>query len=594
MKKQEYLERHKSGIWYYRRPIIAELQKILKKTQFKQSLKTRDFSIAKQKAIEIEREHSLLFDQIKRRNADVTEVQTLTDKELTLLAVQWLKDMEDGTAQSDKDLSLTNAKDAALEIEYEDLGNIQDESAQAIARKLLRRHLYPDYALPYESPATRKLLKLPPDELTLDKATVLKLANLIKHAAIEHSKRAISRLKGNKRNEYFDETFKGVFANMPLPSGGAGKPGLSIPLEELFNQFLNDPTKRNVAPKHKPEFERIVNLFLHFVGRDKLAKDLTRQNCWDFRDNVLLKMPIQRGKKAEASNYQALIAEKEAKNLPGLSITTVNKAISKVSAFLNWCDKKYNDQGFSNPGRYLKLPYVVGEERKYASMSSTQLQVIFNSPIYTQNPETGINHRSFGIKNHNTGWYWIPLIGLFQGMRAGEICQLFVGDITEIDGIWAIVKMLDKEGRKRLKTAASHGVIPIHPILIKMGFLDFIEKQKKRPADARLFPEIMPDSYIYPSHHFSKEFGDFFKKTGCKTSDTCFHSFRHSFRDALREVGTSEERVVALGGWSATKGQFNGYGDGLKLKTLSREISKLEYEGLDLSHLYKDTPHDSR
>ena len=121
MKKQEYLERHKSGVWYYRRPIKAELQKILKKTQFKQSLKTRDFSVAKQNALHIEREHSLLFEQVIRRNADPSDTRVLTEKELTLLAMQWLKDLEDGKAQLDKDLRLTLKKDDALQIEHEDL-----------------------------------------------------------------------------------------------------------------------------------------------------------------------------------------------------------------------------------------------------------------------------------------------------------------------------------------------------------------------------------------------------------------------------------------------------------------------------------------
>ena len=34
--------------------------------------------------------------------------------------------------------------------------------------------------------------------------------------------------------------------------------------------------------------------------------------------------------------------------------------------------------------------------------------------------------------------FWIPLIGLFTGMRLEEISQLYVWDLTKIDGIWCL------------------------------------------------------------------------------------------------------------------------------------------------------------
>ena len=50
-------------------------------------------------------------------------------------------------------------------------------------------------------------------------------------------------------------------------------------------------------------------------------------------------------------------------------------------------------------------------------------------------------------------------------------------------------------------------------------------------------------------------------------SDAVVHSFRHSFRDRLRNAGAQSEMIDQLGGWSnKTIGQ--GYGMGFELKAL--------------------------
>ena len=66
-----------------------------------------------------------------------------------------------------------------------------------------------------------------------------------------------------------------------------------------------------------------------------------------------------------------------------------------------------------------------------------------------------------------------------------------------------------------------------------------------------------------------------------------FHSFRHNYRDALREAEIGLERVRALGGWRRdSDGEEAIYGKGLKAATLYREIEKVHYVGLELKHLH--------
>ncbi len=51
------------------------------------------------------------------------------------------------------------------------------------------------------------------------------------------------------------------------------------------------------------------------------------------------------------------------------------------------------------------------------------------------------------------------------------------------------------------------------------------------------------------------------------------------------EVGTAFEK--ALCGWTTGEARER-YGDGPKIKTLYKKISKVKFEGLDLSHLFED------
>ena len=70
---------------------------------------------------------------------------------------------------------------------------------------------------------------------------------------------------------------------------------------------------------------------------------------------------------------------------------------------------------------------------------------------------------------------------------------------------------------------------------------------------------------------------------------TCFHSFRHCYRDALRNAGVSYEESLALGGWSGSSRESDNvseaYGNGVSVRRLAQAISRLGYRGLDLSFL---------
>lgn len=151
----------------------------------------------------------------------------------------------------------------------------------------------------------------------------------------------------------------------------------------------------------------------------------------------------------------------------------------------------------------------------------------------------------------------------------------------------------DEEGErlKRFKTDASRREVPLHREIIRMGFLDFVEHQR-REGGQFLFGSLSPNSLGSRADSIGKWFGHLRKKfvsdlpkvRGAKG----LHSFRHSFARACREAGIPRDDLWLLGGWSEgpQRNAEAGYGRDGELTRLKKSIDKVAYPGVDFSPLY--------
>jgi integrase len=174
--------------------------------------------------------------------------------------------------------------------------------------------------------------------------------------------------------------------------------------------------------------------------------------------------------------------------------------------------------------------------------------------------------------------FWVPQIGMLQGMRLNEICQLYCDDVRQLDGIWCI-KVDDDKGDKELKNEASLRMIPIHPKLISAGFLEYVEYTKK--IHERLWPALprRRDGYAH-------DFGKWYQKLNRQTITTdprkVFHSLRHSFTDFFKQAGIPEPLIAELIGHSNEKSMTMGrYGKRYQPKVLLEALMQLDY-GVEL------------
>jgi integrase len=217
-----------------------------------------------------------------------------------------------------------------------------------------------------------------------------------------------------------------------------------------------------------------------------------------------------------------------------------------------------------------------------------ELQLLFTSPVYLggARPDGGRGEAA----------YWLPLLGLYTGARQGELAPLVVGDVTQDTTGIAVITITENEERgTSLKTASSRRVVPVHPELAKLGFLDLVEDRRAVAGNfAPLFPLLRPGPRGGYAEGWSKWFGRYIRNIGISNSARVFHSFRHSFKDALRAGGVSEDVNDALTGHSGGGvGRTYGAKEMVRrfgIERLADPVAKVEYRGLDLSHLYASRP----
>jgi integrase len=349
-------------------------------------------------------------------------------------------------------------------------------------------------------------------------------------------------------------------------------------LSVVINKYLEE-TRRTVRAKAVDEYEKCLALMVEIVGDMPIKRlDGNRKVIREFREN-LLKYPSNKNKKREYRDkslseiLEMVIPERDL-----LSITSVNKYIIRASAFFNYA--RLNGYINSNPSESMTVTDARRDDEKRLAYEPDELKTLFCSKKYLND--------SF----HESFQFWVPIIGLFTGCRLEEICQLHLDDIREERGV-LIFDINDKE-EKRIKTPSAKRIVPIHPFLINdLKFLDHVkhlEGTQKGIEPKRLFPELSLQRDGY-SGRVSKWFGryrDAIKIVVPENAKKDFHSFRTTFINNCKQNMMDTVLLAEIVGHSNESETTGRYGKRYRAEVMYTEIvSRVVYEGLDLSHLRK-------
>jgi integrase len=299
-------------------------------------------------------------------------------------------------------------------------------------------------------------------------------------AEIAISKIELERLDGNYDNK-FDGFLDSILPaeNIQVIAPVENEPGML--LSELIAEHIKEAQQaESWTDKTYAENDSIYKVFLEVMG-DRDIATITHKDLISFRDK-LVKLPANRGKNAELRD-KTIAQIMAMKNVRAMSVSTVNKYLSRVSSLFKWASK--HSYISTNYAEGLSLPKSKRADQEREAYSEDDIKkLITNLTNDSGKPER----------------YWIPLIALYQGMRLEEICQLHLADIIEKDGITCF-NICEGE-TKRVKTLSSRRIIPMHPRLISLGLLDYIQALRKSKA-IRLWKNLTKGRDGY-SHVFGK------------------------------------------------------------------------------------------
>lgn len=565
-RRPEHLQLRGKTYWLRVR-VPDELRPILGKGEVRRSLSTSDAAEAKRR-VRIERvKVEAEFDDARRKlvvsraseHRVTDKAFELTEEEVWTLATRWFVQQEKRNAERAFDGSdeEEEARFAALDFveTWDDVSsNVVEES-----RKILAEAGIPEVAPPW------------PDWRA-------KLGRAVHAAMIESERRLTNRTTG--RNETaLNPVFHGASAATDLNPVSISR----ITLADLIKRCERDPTRARPSPKTKLKQAVQHRLFKEVIGARTLVTVIDREKARKLLD-VVKALPANASKRFPKRGVDEVLRLSEARGLKPMSVTTAN---SYMGAFVSLMDFAVKEHLIDrNPAAGLRLAGEgVRRKDKRLPFTSSDLARIFAAPLYTGCLDDERGYARPGPNRPRRGRFWVPLISLYTGMRLNEACQLSEDDIVVQDGTDIILIRSDEDGLKRVKTGAGHRFVPVHPELKRLGFSEHAARiRADHSPKARLFPELTLASTGYVSDNFSKWFANFLDKVGITDNRKNFHSFRHTFRDAMREAEIPQDRLRELGGWSSGSTE-DDYGSGTRPSTLAREIAKIRYEGFDLGHL---------
>jgi integrase len=329
---------------------------------------------------------------------------------------------------------------------------------------------------------------------------------------------------------------------------------------------------------YRQTYTRQFEVILELLGEKTPIRDLTRADFKDLRD-VLDALPPNCNNIAALKNLP--IREASARGsemgLPGLSKATVHKTITVCRSVM----------GYAEAEGYIERNCVVDLFRRQPPAQIRRVQP-FSSNQLTRFFCTGAVYGTSKEDFTRDGRFWVPLIALWSGMRLGEIAQLQAADIEIKSGVPIFVitpeQRVESDEMKSIKTVQSRRIVPVHPELQHMGLLNYHRSILER-GFVPLFPDLRRNEYSRQYDQFVQQMAHDMTRSGSRSPNHSFRSFRHNFRDAMREAGTSDENVRRLGGWTL-RSIADAYGAGPSERRLYEEVKKINYEGLDLSHLH--------
>jgi len=352
-----------------------------------------------------------------------------------------------------------------------------------------------------------------------------------------------------------------------------------IPISQKLEAFIHETKvkKPSIRDASINEYRLAVRELIDILGDMNISK-IHYNEAVTYRE-TMGKLPKHRNKsKAYRSKTTQELLKLDIPDTDLLTAQTINGRLGQLSSYFDWL-KRCGDIN-KNPFHNLRIET---KANNYSAYTTSELKTIFSSALYTSSPYA---KRKTTTQSH----WWVIVLAAFTGARIGELIQMRPSDITESEGVLSMTVTDEGEGMS-VKTSAGKRKFPIPPILLDLGFDEYIKAITKSQAKT-LLPGIALGSDkagsvaskwfgTYKTSHLPESFSN-----GGKV----FHSFRHTFISNAMKCGLEIPKIQQIVGHEPKLlGETATYkGDGYSQEQLLQELNKFKYENLNLSKLKND------
>jgi len=300
---------------------------------------------------------------------------------------------------------------------------------------------------------------------------------------------------------------------VPAPTSAASRTGLEPILLGKARDAWLATLKGSTLPKTYTIKKTAVQALVQFLGEKTRVASITRSDL--------------------ARWYQAM--RKAGASTP--TITNKQSYIGGRAGFFDWAMASgYYPKG-DNPASG-HVSYSAREKRArrklgFRAFDRDQIQALFAPAVFGKLSESA---------------QWASLIGLYTGARASEVGQLLSRDVIEEEGI-PCIRISDEGEHQKVKTDVSLRTVPVHPELLELGFLAWVEG-RRRAGHKRLFPAAKAEAKNGQGNWISKAFSRHLAEVGAgwAPGKRGFHSLRKTLIQELQGAGVVSELRAQLVG----------------------------------------------
>lgn len=299
---------------------------------------------------------------------------------------------------------------------------------------------------------------------------------------------------------------------------------------------VNDP----ITAKTADQTRAVLRLFVEATGRTEISQ-IRQKDLAHFKKVMLSLPPTYRKSPGDREKSLDQIIEEAALKVSGarvgdkpakigLSSATVNRNLTFLAKIIKHATAEGKEIDMRlNPG-LLRMGKQTRDNEDRPPFTKVDVERIFLHPVW-QGQRSATRRNLPGPVLVKDALYWLPLMAVYTGCRLEEIAGLKLNEVLLEHDVPHI--SIAKNENRRLKNAQSKRLIPLHPILLALGFDQYVEVVRRDGA-VDLFPDAKPAR----SGTFGRKIDSPFRRIveqqlgedawvdGAKKT---FHSFRHYF-----------------------------------------------------------------